>query len=605
MEIQIYKRVGNKVERDYQSAEINEPIELGRRRDDSESLYQFIPTSDVGCARLVIAGKRETTVGRRHVLLEPLPNDRVRITNISSKSTVQFENGDDLARNKPKEYVLLDGGLVVRLGDERVIRVSAESPNVPDNLYPLDYPSVPPGEVADEKLLVSTPASPGAPLDTAQLARLQIVLGVLQSTLGSEQFFPRAARAVVTVADMDEGHVLLWKNNDWNLEASDSRDPVETKTPKKNFSKRVLNRIQTTKRTFFELPTAPGEGSHSGVKAVVAAPILNQQGQVIGALYGDRRVDGPRVTPMDALLVEIIASAVSNGLERLKYEQTALCYEQFFAPQLVRHLSLQPNLLEGKKAHVTVLFCDVRKFSRFSEKLGPAKTMRWINEVMEELSACVTAHEGVLVDYIGDELMAMWGAPEEQADHASRACRAALMMLDKLPQLNLRWQRILGEPMDFGIGTNSGEALVGNTGSTRKFKYGPLGNTVNIASRVQGATKHLRARFLITETTWNLLDKELRSQSRRLCCIRVVNIEKPVTLYEIAPVGQHRPAWKVHYERALEAFERGDFRIANLLDPLYDVTNNDGPSIVLLARAVQALAHGPLPDHPVLVLDSK
>src|SRR5207302_9940389 len=138
--------------------------------------------------------------------------------------------------------------------------------------------------------------------------------------------------------------------------------------------------------------------------------------------------------------------------------------------------------------------------------------------------------EGVLVDYIGDEIMAMWGAPEEQPNHAQLACNAALSMLDHLPALNQRWQSTLGEPMSLGIGLNSGEAHVGNTGSPRKFKYGPLGNTVNLASRVQGVTKYLRSRLLLTEQTCQeigRLDPQLRARARRVGKVSVVNIDEP------------------------------------------------------------------------------
>src|SRR5260370_33266774 len=92
----------------------------------------------------------------------------------------------------------------------------------------------------------------------------------------------------------------------------------------------------------------------------------------------------------------------------------------------------------------------------------------------------------------------MWGAPEQQGDHAKLACEAALVMQEQRPKLNERWQSFLGGAMGLGIGINSGVARVGNTGSPRKFKYGPLGNTVNLASRVQGATKYLKTKLLIT-----------------------------------------------------------------------------------------------------------
>src|SRR5262249_42295781 len=152
---------------------------------------------------------------------------------------------------------------------------------------------------------------------------------------------------------------------------------------------------------------------------------------------------------------------------------------QFFTKELSEQLALEPDLLEGRDEEVTVLFSDIRDFSRISERLGPARTVEWGGDVMETLSECVLAHRGVLIDYIGDELMAMWGAPVKQEDHARLACRAALDMLGQVETLNQRWQSILGGPLRLGTGINTGVARVGNTGTRRKFKYGPLGNTVN------------------------------------------------------------------------------------------------------------------------------
>src|SRR5262249_49932542 len=149
-------------------------------------------------------------------------------------------------------------------------------------------------------------------------------------------------------------------------------------------------------------------------------------------------------------------------------------------------------------------------------------TVEWIRHVMEVLSECVLEHGGVVVNYIGDELMAMWGAPKEQPDHALLACRAALDMLARLPLLNERWHPVLREPMGLGVGVNSGKAGVGDIGSKAKFVYGPLGNTVNLASRVQGATKYLKTPLLITGATRATLGEEFAV--RRLCDVKVVNI---------------------------------------------------------------------------------
>src|SRR5262249_44676594 len=125
--------------------------------------------------------------------------------------------------------------------------------------------------------------------------------------------------------------------------------------------------------------------------------------------------------------------------------------EQFFPPEVARQLIDQPEVLEeGAQTDITVLFCDIRGYSRISRRLGPANTIEWVSAVMEELSDCILRNGGVLVDFIGDELMAMWGAPASQPDHAVRACRTGLEMLACLPGLNATWAHRLGEQMDLG-----------------------------------------------------------------------------------------------------------------------------------------------------------
>src|SRR5262249_39595580 len=158
-------------------------------------------------------------------------------------------------------------------------------------------------------------------------------------------------------------------------------------------------------------------------------------------------------------------------------------------------------------------------------------------------------------DFIGDELLAMWGAPAIQPDHAERACTTALEMLGCLPGLNRLWQDRLGEVMGFGIGINSGMAWVGNAGTKRKFKYGPSGDTVNVGSRVQGATKYLKAPVIVSRETHDRLPPG-RFLSRRLGCVRVVNIDEAVELYQIVPAKT--PDWpllKSQYEQALALYE--------------------------------------------------
>jgi len=419
----------------------------------------------------------------------------------------------------------------------------------------------------------------------------------------------------VDIVGLDRARVLLYENAEWR-QAAVWAEPGSGGEIDWRPSQHILTRVLDEKRTFWQAAEdlADHTGSLAGVEIVVASPILSREGEVIGAIYGDCREEAvtvarPKVTQVEAIVVDLLARGVAVGLARMEQEKAAVAarvrFEQFFTPELSRQLAVQPNLLDGRDCEVTMLFCDIRAFSRISEKLGPEGTVRWVGAVMGALSDCVLKHKGVLVDYIGDELMAMWGAPEEQPDHARMACSAALDMLAGLPAINDRWLPILGEEIHIGIGINTGMARVGNTGSRHKFKYGPLGNAVNLASRVQGATKYLKCPLLVTEYTRARLDESFRT--RKLCQVRVVNIKQPVALFELVPPDHpHWPDLQTKYENALTEFDATRFRLAaRILGNLLGEVAEDGPSLVLMSRTVKALVEGQEDHHPVWDLPGK
>ncbi len=304
--------------------------------------------------------------------------------------------------------------------------------------------------------------------------------------------------------------------------------------------------------------------------------------------------------------LDLLKARVDSCLEKKRLREKH--YEQYFPAELARQIARHPDLLEkmeSKAAEVTVLFCDIRSFSSISERLGPADTMKWLRDVMGVLSECVIRHDGVLVDYTGDELMAMWGAPKMEPQHANLACTAAIDMLAELPKLDRRWKKSIDSPTAVGIGINTGDVFVGDVGTKRKFKYGPLGNTVNLASRVQGATKYLRSTVLITGQTQELIDD--KHAVRQVCKVKVNNIEEPVELFQLSP--PRRRGWKTlknSYEEALEKFYDGDFRKASsILGNILVKHPNDGPSLVLMSRAVESMLTSGESFDPVWTLPGK
>ena len=228
--------------------------------------------------------------------------------------------------------------------------------------------------------------------------------------------------------------------------------------------------------------------------------------------------------------MQLLAAAVGANLARSMAQRTRVQFEQFFSPDLVRELQRDAKLLEGRTDEVTILCSDLRGFTALSERLGAQKTCRMLRDMMERLSERICEQGGAIVDYAGDGILAMWNAPARQSDHAERACRAGLAMLGELPALNARWGDEAAGGLALGIGINTGEALVGNTGSTRKFKYGPHGHAVNLASRVQDATKKLGLPLLITAATRERLPAALLT--RRIGRVVLPGVREPVVAYE-------------------------------------------------------------------------
>jgi adenylate cyclase len=572
------------------------PVELGRQRAGEPAPYVLRPARD-GPARLVLAHAQESNCSRQHLLLEPLADGRVRVTNRSQVPLILHKPHPDIPPSTALDLAPPFGVVL----EHRTIAVAPSDSVDEHGVQGLEGHTVAPGSLSDlSKQLRPLPSVPLANLDEI-LGWLQTTMGVLQSAVGSADFLAKAAEALVQIVGLHSGRVLLLEGDVWQIEAfcGTVAEPGSAWQP----SKHVLERVRQEKRTLWQRPQQATVDTPSlqSLQTVVASPLLDAAGNVIGALYGERQRSDAAPQPsggkLEAILVDLLACGVSTGLARKEQESAAVKarvqFEQFFTPQLAEHLRREPDLLlHGREAEVTLLFCDIRGFSRVSEKLGPAGTVRWIGDVMGELSDRVLTYEGVLVDYIGDEMLAMWGAPLPQEDQAIRAVSAALAMRASLPVLNAHWSETLGEDMALGIGINTGQARVGNTGSRFKFKYGPLGNTVNLASRVQGLTKYLKCQMLVTAATRAQLDE--RFIARRVCKARVVNIKEPVDLYEVEEATTpERGAFFGISEGALDALERGDFALAARLSG-YELENHagDGPLLLVLSRAAHMLMHG-------------
>ena len=608
-ELQLY--VGNKLE---YHGPLTVPTMLGRESDDDRGPL-FAPQPRDGVVRIAIAKKQLTDMSRQLLLVTPSDNRTVRVENLG-KQLVHVTNGEPLAPSQqrelplPVELTVLDRRIkILQSKQVETVLLSMEAPILPPGSAPESFSA----ELSSNFLLAQK-------LDAQERDQLIRWLGgvtaVLQSALGSADFYERAAREMVELIGLDSGRILeLTGEENWTVIAAYDRQTVPELRRQWVPVADLLRRVTAEKKTCWTTPLdlAAETSSRVGLMAAIAAPLLDQSGNVIGMLYGDRRRRGTTavelIGTLEAMLVETLARGVAAGRARVEHQKVAaelqVRFEQFFTPELSRQLAENPDLLTRRDTEVSILFCDIRRFSAISEARGAEVTMEWLSDVMGNMADCAAFYQGSLIDYIGDELMIMWGAPAIQPDHATRACQAALKMASLSVELDSSWRARLGHPTQFGIGVNTGIARVGNVGFNRKFRYAPFGNTVNLASRVQGATKYLGAGVVVTEPTFQ--QQQTKALSRRLCSVRVVNIEQPVDLYELCYQDDPETTELCQqYQAALACYEKEELpRAVRILSEILRLRPNDGPTLLLLSRAVDALLHREAEFNPVFDLPGK
>lgn len=244
--------------------------------------------------------------------------------------------------------------------------------------------------------------------------------------------------------------------------------------------------------------TAGESVMQQAVRSAMAAPLLGEARTTLGVLYVDnlRDIYAFSEDDLDFLVAfaGIAAAAVEreSAMERLRQaDRVRENFERYFTPQLAQRIASETGIVEpgGDRRHVTVLFSDIRGFTAIAESLPPMEMAAQLNEYFGVMVDCVFRHQGALDKFIGDALMAYWGAPVAMPHDADHALRAALDMQRELASLNAVW-RAQGRPtLAMGIGLNSGDAFVGNIGAPRRLEYTLIGDTVNIANRVCGAAE--------------------------------------------------------------------------------------------------------------------
>ena len=277
-------------------------------------------------------------------------------------------------------------------------------------------------------------------------------------------------------------------------------------------------------------------------------------------------------------------------------------FSKYVSKDILNEILEDPKKVQlgGAEKDATVFFSDVRGFTTLSEGLTASELVAFLNKYLTVMTDIAIEHRGVIDKYIGDAIMAFWGAPISTTTHAVSAMLASLEMVEALHVFNEVSKRDGQPPIDIGIGLNSGPVVAGNMGSTKRFDYTVMGDTVNLASRLEGQTKTYGVHVIASENSIAKVTKEDRAKHdlifRELDKIKVKGKKLPVTIFEVVEYAHRETVREIlpDFAAALALYYQGAFGDAKkVFEKILTTIPSDGPSKLLLERCAHFLEHPP------------
>lgn len=319
-----------------------------------------------------------------------------------------------------------------------------------------------------------------------------------------------------------------------------------------------------------------------------AASILFARGFLLDPFY-------PTISALLCTAATVIVRYLAASRERKFIHDT---FSRYLAPQVITELIRDPSRIRlgGQKQTLTILFSDIRSFTTLSEQLGPEELIRFLNHYLSAMTEIILEHRGVVDKYIGDAIMAFWGAPMTDTEHADNAITAALGMAEALTHVNTENREHSMPEIAIGIGLNTGDVTVGNVGSERRFDYTVIGDTVNLASRLEGLTKTYGVCIIASEYVREAITPEHRACFREIDRVKVKGKNKPVTIFEVMPptIASRIVPVRSQFDEGRAAYYAGRWNDAqHAFDQVLETVPTDGPSRTLRERCTELASNPP------------
>ena len=304
------------------------------------------------------------------------------------------------------------------------------------------------------------------------------------------------------------------------------------------------------------------------------------------------------VKPVMAMMLSLLAVVAYRYKDAQKDKKRIKgMFQHYLSTSVVNELLKNPGMLElgGERKQATAFFSDIKDFTTYSEMLAPEELVSILNEHLAAMTEIVLKYEGYLDKYEGDAIVAILGIPIEQDDHALRACHAALDMQDILVKLREKWRKENRPLFEVRIGINSGSMIAGNIGGKNRFDYTAIGDSVNLASRLEGANKMYGTDIIISENTFKEVNGDV--WVRELDYIRVKGKTEPVRIYELLgrksqQIDPVRSSSLEYFVQGLELYRTRDWvKAYDYFQKTLQLIPNDGPSMEFIRRCKIFIEH--------------